>query len=1356
MDICNKKTESTKVSHVVSNWNKVQDSGNPPQLKSKQTSDTSIATPKKLTHPQATPKVTTSRTLTKEFKMIQVSNSGNVTDENDSRCIRTLDHFRQHGFGAKPTAPTSGELVIKPIVYKPSTTSTRTLSAPINVKSSGLSDSKGHVRKSTDQSNLISTATQSSSTPVSTQGETTPIVETSTNECSKVTTQLVIPVSTEAGSVSKMVSNEKQDSETQKASTNNQMSAVKSTHRGVKQPGGVWYSPRSSLSSSTSKIPTVRTWNRNTDVKTNMRRSQSFTSKITIDVTTKKRHRSSLTLDIDTSDANRPMSATGLNDDRKKLVLTEIKPIMISANTKSNSSTSPSITTEVNRIVSVFGTTSGAQGSKHLTTPTTIKTPPIERKTPTAETVKLSPSTTLKTPPPTSPKPHHSKNQWAGAQGSVQYRSLPSRIKSTGNVTGQSPTKTSPDTVKRNSPPHLKDKSSSANNSPSTERKEDGLFSKRQSNSQSTAKQRSNSSSGSSRGDSPSIRRKDNRPLVIERDRISSVGSYILNESKSTTRDSSKSSLPVMKRFEKATAGSRDDMKYSSPTRERRNISATSSLFTKKSSPPLSVKSRIAIFQQESSTNKSSSLPRYKATTTTDKVPSSHLNKKSSTSPEKVSTSLPVKKVSKSVPAVPPKPIKSKTTTTGSRNDDATSNNDSTTGEDIKTNDEVAISNEVITTSNEPVANSNEVNCDVSGKVSDEESDDESNYTNTPRLRITSGSVSEEDATIGIKLYERNSLEQCFPAIEITNTTTVDVTPFDDDPIPDTSIYSYNIYSNMKKQRRNTISSSHSTNEALNLKSLESIPECSVTHVSTSSLPISSKLDDIFCDDTVSNKQDGGELDGESEEGALTMNVSDAFCKEMLDSLATKFNETTGSDNEKRKLKKRLSEVFAQFSMELEDEQLYETLEEYGRKMSDYLDQASENEVPPELPPRPDFLLKLLQIKEESEESAVNEDHSVNILNSYNGIESESVEILSDDYSTYENVTHSDSSAPASPKKKISLFKKTNNKSSSTSSYQKRPKRWKFGRTSKVEPSHSVTLPSQRSSSISECPSEIGVSYNRADSEPPHNYMTVGRRNTCTAAMLSVSSYDNDSIEPTYSSAESEPEEEEDRCSKSLNLPRSVSPQILRRRGGDNPADQMYAGTPDSSVFSEANDSYRHGNYLMTPPVTTKLTLRSTPSTERKGLRISNSDPSLHSKTLHIKGRSMVISPSPSLHRDQLSLDSIISDNESSLTHSVSSFESNKGAVPTIEIRRSPPTRKRVYSDASHDRFNSNSSQGAIQKAQYMLAQKKSGSIGYEVRLRYTVFHSISSLMGLILSHTIVSLCLILDDFRHWIMTYCL
>ena len=719
-----------------------------------------------------------------------------------------------------------------------------------------------------------------------------------------------------------------------------------------------------------------------------------------------------------------------------------------------------------------------------------------------------------------------------------------------------------------------------------------------------------------------------------------------------------------------------------SPGISRRHINSTNSPKSTKKlthSPPTSVKSKIALFQSQA-----------------DKAD--------------VKTSLkPAPKIAPTIPPKPHKPIASST------------------------------KESVAKVTKEP------------GLSPDDDSEDETKFVNT-RLKISSVK-DENEMTIDVKMFDSSSLQQATPFVGTDKAlnrenpeseyddivfTKTDGKPNDDiydDVIPSSSIYSYREYTLMRKGRSSSLSTSSLSSEPI--KPLEVIPEIAVSIPSVSPLPQSIDEDDES--GQYSDKLDKqSSSDSENELVRRLSHISNTFYDEILESIKSKIgieNDDTGLNE---RVTKHLTEVMDQMvrnaPSELTDQtdyRIYETLEEYGRKVSNYIiyhnNRENDDGEPPALPPRPDFLLKLLRDNNEEDASSLFLNHLKEYEDAegpvFEDTEAYKTESFDDHDTPTKSLKKKKKSPKRAPKKKTPEHKATETSVTGSPKQERRVASRKeerrmgvkrkftlFSGRSKVEPSSSLgalTLPEKRSvHELMECEEMTRSDLN----QPAHMYMNVGRgrSHTTNAAIMQQShSYNNignqgDVIEPVNTS-ESEDEELQDYDHRfSIG---SQSPSKVRWKDSDR---DHLTYTPDSEFFSETQSNHRYSNDPMTPPLVTKLSVSS--SAPRYGLRISNSDPSLHNSLLQVQNTyprirgSITISPSPSpsLNHGDLSLDSIISDGDTNSTPSVCSLHSNRGN----EFKCSPAMRKRVRSDASHDRYSA-IRRGAQQKAQLVLAQRK-------------------------------------------------
>ena len=535
---------------------------------------------------------------------------------------------------------------------------------------------------------------------------------------------------------------------------------------------------------------------------------------------------------------------------------------------------------------------------------------------------------------------------------------------------------------------------------------------------------------------------------------------------------------------------------------------------------------------------------------------------------------------------------------------------------------------------------------------SSESSDDDDRPAAHDRLRILSVGEDNAEQHINIEVFEAqeksvdvvsdkpdSSAEEGFLPKNSADSL-ADSNP--DRPLNDdlnsSPIYSYHQYTLQHRISRSGTLPSTGT-EASTL-SLDMIPENETSHSTTHSTTSLA----MAVDKTINSSSDS-----EQELVRKMSSVSLSFYQEVLETINNTIGPPTEQvEDQSEHINEVVDKILRNTQRKSSDpENLYETIEEYSRKVSDFVIRQrqrertgmedEEEEEPPELPPRPVYLLK--PYKEPSIDNGL-----VSIL--------ESSEIPLKKQRTVKK---------KSPKRETEedLRVRTGSRSDRLGAVKKR-KKYQSLFKSKVEPQWS----------------SLDV--------PPESDFTDNSNYTSTYTPLV--SNERNTIEPTNTSeSESEVAALLDNRSEASSITGSQSPIKVKWRdeGGPHPPHgDLLTTTPDSGVFSELHN----GRYLrnpLTPPLVTKLGIMSHAT---RTLRFSNSDPSLHLSLLSYPRKPYHVPESPSFSHVSI---------ESSDTPSLSSFESGK--YTSEQHLRSPLMRKRVKSDASSDR-PANSS-GAIQKS---------------------------------------------------------
>ena len=537
----------------------------------------------------------------------------------------------------------------------------------------------------------------------------------------------------------------------------------------------------------------------------------------------------------------------------------------------------------------------------------------------------------------------------------------------------------------------------------------------------------------------------------------------------------------------------------------------------------------------------------------------------------------------------------------------------------------------------------------------------------------------------------------------------------DDQPTISSSIYSnmYQEYTLKHKQCRSSFSSSSLAPETP--KALEAIPENDI-HVSVpvTPSPVPSKLEPM-----------GSSSDSERELFRKMSNVSMSFYDEVLATI----NKTIGpateqAEDQTEHITQVVGEIVRnsqQAKKHSDPEDIYETIEDVSRKVSDYvirhrrMERESREEVPPELPPRPVFLMKLQEVQEREEVSILGSSPQTSPVDPYVEMHTSNPTDPVDDY---EPIMFS----PRSPKK--------NKKSPKRSIKKKSPDRQQesSGVRNEQETRQRIGSRSDNSRVGVKKKKYINLSLFRSKVEPKEN--TEKLSSTLPVTEYEILEYNNDSsIHKSYSSeyvntckhelippintSESEGEDPTLMMSDVSSTLGKQSPTKVKCRG-----DVLPTMAPDSGMFPELQNN-RYLRNPMTPPLVTKLGVMPSVRTN-PGLRFSNSDPALHMVLQVSSRRNGPVPESPSFSHM-----SVNSDEEYSQTPSVSSFESGK--CQELPLPRSPALRKRVKSDASCDRPSS--SVGAVQK-NYLLnyaLTKRRGSLPGIVEVGKLLFNYLIS-----------------------------
>ena len=521
-------------------------------------------------------------------------------------------------------------------------------------------------------------------------------------------------------------------------------------------------------------------------------------------------------------------------------------------------------------------------------------------------------------------------------------------------------------------------------------------------------------------------------------------------------------------------------------------------------------------------------------------------------------------------------------------------------------------------------------------------------------------------------------------------------------------IYSYQEYTLKRKQSRGS-SSNQSSDPS---KPLEPIPEIP----SHSPNPPSEGRTSAEPHDT-----GGSSSDSEHELVKRMSLISTSFCEELL----AKVNETISSQSG-LSVSEHITQVFDEMVRNAPteiDENVYEDIEEYSRKISDYYlncnkknEGDDEDETPPELPPRPDFLVKLLN-QEESEKPSILTDSYIEMNPAIQRVP----EVNSDD-DDYELMTlniSNKSPKKRSPKRSIKkkspirepfhydnepesspIRQRAVSQSDDKRQYVKKKRKYSTlfgGRRSKIEPRDaiSMTLPHK----LSHEPNMLDDDYYPVQ-DNGHTHYTYKQ----DPEYINVGVHDN-TIKPINTSESEADEDDNDTDSHSTNYTTgSQSPTKIRMKDvGLLHHDLPYTITPDSGIFTNGGNK-RFTRNPMTPPLVTKLSVAGSNLPLVEGIRFSSSDPSLHLSLLSSSiphSNPMQVPASPSLSFSQIT-------NESDEESTVSSSESGKYSEQLLKSPSSTQIKK-VQNNFPHER--STTSAGAVQKVQLLASRKRRGSI---------------------------------------------
>lgn len=448
-------------------------------------------------------------------------------------------------------------------------------------------------------------------------------------------------------------------------------------------------------------------------------------------------------------------------------------------------------------------------------------------------------------------------------------------------------------------------------------------------------------------------------------------------------------------------------------------------------------------------------------------------------------------------------------------------------------------------------------------------------------------------------------------------------------------IYSYQEYASQRK--RNSLPGINVQVEAT--KSLEDIPEVAqpLSPFFTSDLTITEE-------DTKPEKKRSNSTDSD---GGLMPDVSGSFFNEVFSSLTTVIGESGSLSSEEIA---RVVNGMVSFKPKLSNqaEDIYESVEAYSYRVSHYfsnMHEQDEEEEPPDLPPRPVFLQKLITEEQEEDEISILSDKEYDLR--------PRAQTMGNIFLDCNDPSRSMAKSPSKMKR---LFGRSKSKSPEAQDGHKQGKKKRSFLSTKIEPSH------QRK--------EVHRMDNcEYDAESMHDDMN----------------YEHHEIHP-YEASGSEPEDnQEDMISRDTIS--SGSATKLTRGSID---DVFPSHTPDSEVYPDDHDVRRYTRDHLTPPLVTKIgTLPS------NGMKYSTSDPSLHATVIStsFRRKAITITQSSSFTKAEPNNDS---SDTNSLTPSISSFESGR----LEQSPYSPAMRKRVKSDVSHDR----NSLAAKQK--YLLRKK--------------------------------------------------
>ena len=1332
-------------------------------------------------------------TMTGPFKLIHVSGSGQVVDEKAPMLSRTLNHFKSGGNLSSTYSATnkhvSGkgvakEPAIRPMGYQSSPAyGGRKVSAPVTINCSVPRKERKAQEKLKESEEEEEESVLSKSTPQFSSATLSPNHSSDSHSVSPSPPKKPYP---------------------QQSSLPPEATPTTSP-RAIKQPGGTWFpSSRQSYRSTEAPPPVqfrVRTWDRlSTGDARPVKRSKSFTSRVKTEVSSERQRSTSPSSSSSSSSSSSPQkkplgsaksnsidlntrsqsalagSLTEEDIDERISASVNTSPAPIRRDDKSKSVVlSPQISVEVTRR-NKYGSATRSHGTSGKTTSPQLAS---RSRNSTASVTAASSNPSLPPPVP-APKPTRStdshKSQTLPSRRSVGGYS-PTHSSSTNRISqyqpkggpstgfmkrdsprdGSSPTmgsskretvtpvrkegspvfpSTKRHSLKKESSPVLSTRNVRKEGSPVLPTKRDiprrgspNLPSTKRESLALARKDAPKSEAGglatTSKLQRPVQRSHDYANVEFSRDDTSTEGKKqsidIDSHHGSTTSDHIDCSPTQEKKMRRVERRDSKDKSMTLPASSRttgpikkqhdtESVTPSSPRLTRlamerrgsPSTPPLSIKSRIAIFQTKEDVPLSSTLPRnmYSSSNKSVARPKSEYNQ----APLMRERDPKAKDKRKSLPAPPiaPKPRKS------------------------------AVSKVIL----ESLPNT------LEEEDNDGEGRDETRRRG--RMRIYSDTAdASNDSEIKIHIFNDSEPEQ---ATTDTPVNVYDDVVFSEDKVeradkPRSTRYSYQEYTIMRRMNllRNSTSTSSLSETNNNNKGLAAIPE------NTLSVGLNKKEKEI-------------EEEKEEEPDILKRMsvISGTFYEEMIDSIALKLasSEERGAIGEGasleriEKVKRQLIEVVEDAVSNdplLESEGFYESLEEYGRKVSDYLHrtqaESTSEEVPPELPPRPDFLLKLIKEEKEGEDVDRAEMSSPSILKleGYEEMSSATIDVQpSSTVSLYEPVSYGGSDITMSPKgkgkrrtSKIPFWKSPEHKPSSptlsldsaTSSLsrsggnKKSTKKKKIipsfsvRRSVKVEPTitspvRSVSVSGHSSHSVTSSPSHTTYEEMNAptsSSPPPHMYVNVGRSVSVSQPRGHYEFVSNDEpIQPTYSS-----ESEGEGMSGVYDDIRSPVKRLWK--------DIEPPTTPDSSVFTDDHDTC-DGRSLHDPtasPLVTKI--KSTLPTHQF-LRTSISDSALHSSLIAAQIGRPVPPTSPIPSFGEMSIDSN-SNMESS--PSICSYDSTRysGGVGGVELKTSPmcsSSRKRVKSDASEDRHHS-ARKGAEQKARLMMVanhrRKRRGSV---------------------------------------------